>query len=303
MRKNNKIIWIVVLFLAASTVLFGISRRDREDNVKEVSLYFLNRDSSAFSVVDKEVEAENDSELYKKVADALMKGPSGKNYVAVVGKDVKLNHISSSAGNLTVDFSEEYKDTELLKVYAAIKTFSKLPGVKKVQITAGGQEITGTNGEALGFVTADEINTEWDDDCATGLRLYFANADKNALVMEYRQVNITDTQPIEQYIVAELIKGPKYKTSTKLLSQDTGILSVETTDGTCYVNFKQDFIDKNIASSDLGRLIIYSIVNSLTERDNVHNVQFLIDGKKTEKFGDMNISELFLRNEDLIEKL
>ena len=67
MRKNNKIIWIIVLFLAASTVLFGISRRDREDNVKEVSLYFLNRDSSAFSVVDKEVEAENDSELYKKL--------------------------------------------------------------------------------------------------------------------------------------------------------------------------------------------------------------------------------------------
>ena len=302
MRKNNKIVWIIILFLAAATILFGIASRDGEENVKEVSLYFLNRDSSAFSVVDKTIEAENDDEVYRKVAEALMKGPSNKNYTPVIGKDVKLNHIINVGGNLTVDFSREYQDTELLNVYAAIKTFSKLPNVRQVRITVAGKDFYTIGGTPLGFVKGDEINTEWDDDCATGLRLYFANSDKDALVMEYRQINITDTQPIEQYIVAELIKGPKYKTSTKLLSQDTGIISVETTDGTCYVNFKQDFIDRNIASVDLGRLIIYSIVNSLTERDNVSNVQFLIDGKKTEKFGDMNISELFVRNEDLIEK-
>lgn len=296
-------VWIIILFLVTATILFSVSNRDSEENVKEVSLYFLNRDSSAFAVVDKEFEVENDGELYKKVAEALMKGPTNKNYTAVVGKDVKLNRISNDGGRLTVDFSKEYEGTELLSTYAAIKTFSKLPNVRQVRITVGGMEITGSDGKPLGFVTADEINTEWDDDCATGMRLYFANSSKDALVMEYRQINITDTQPIEQYIVTELIKGPKYKTSTRLLSQDTGILSVETTDGTCYVNFKQDFIDKNIASVDLGRLIIYSIVNSLTERDNISNVQFLIDGKKTEKFGDMNISELFVRNEDLIEKL
>ncbi len=302
MRKNNKIVWIIILFLTVATVLFGISSRDSEENVKEVSLYFLNRDSSAFAVVDKTIDAENDGEIYRKVAEALMKGPSNKNYTPVVGKDVKLNRISNDGGNLTVDFSKEYQGTELLKTYAVIKTFSKLQNVRQVRITVEGKDIYAGDGMPLGFVKSDEINTEWDDDCATGLRLYFANTDKDALVMEYRQINITDTQPIEQYIVAELIKGPKYKTSTKLLSQDTGIISVETTDGTCYVNFKQDFIDKNISSADLGRLIIYSIVNSLTERDNVNNVQFLIDGKKTEKFGDMNISELFLRNEDLIEK-
>ena len=303
MRNNKKIIWIMALFLIAATVLFSIAKRDGEFDAKEVSLYFLNRDSSAFAVVTKEFQAETDDELYAKVADAMIKGTSGKKYTNVIGKDVKVNSIVNDAGTLTVDFSREYAGTELLNTYAVIKTFARLPNVKQVKITVNGQEIKKSDGTPLGLVKNDEINTESDDDCATGLRLYFANAKKDALVMEYRQINITDTQPIEQYIVTELIKGPKYKNSEKLLSQETGVLSVETTDGICYVNFKQDFIDKNISSADLSRLIIYSIVNSLTERDHIKSVQFLVDGKKTEKFGDFNISELFVRNEELMEKL
>lgn len=302
MGKNNKIIWIIILFLTAATILFSIANKSGEKEKTDVSLYFLNRDSATFGVVTKELNSTTEDELYDMVAKNLLKGPSNKKYSAVIGKDVKVNSIVNQSGNLTIDFSQEYQGTDIMNIYAVIKTFSRLPSVKAVKVTINGEEIIKSNGTPLGFVKDDEINTESDDDCATGLRLYFSNEEKNALVMEYRQINITDTQPIEQYIVTELIKGPKYKKSVKLLSPDTEVLSVETTDGICYVNFKQDFIDKNIASADFSRLIIYSIVNSLTERDNVKSVQFLIDGKKTPKFGDMNISELFVRSEDMLAK-
>lgn len=302
MRNNKKIVWLIVLFLVLSTVVFTIAGKESKNNIKEIGMYFLSRDGAGFELVMKELSAENNEELYKKIAEALIKGPSGKKYMPIIGKEVSLNSVHYKSGSLTVDFSSEYKDSSLISTYAVIKTFTRLPEIRDVKVTAGGMEILKANGEPLGFVSSDEINTESDDDCATGLRLYFANSKKNALVMEYRKINITDTQPTEQYIITELIKGPKGKEHERLLEQSTGVLSVETTDGTCYVNFKQDFIDKNIASKDMSRLIIYSIVNSLTERDNVKNVQFLIEGKKTEKFGDINISELFERNETLIEK-
>ncbi len=302
MRYNKKIIWLIMLFLVAGTVLFTVSGRNKTGDVKEVGIYFLSRDSSAFELVTKEISAKNNQEIYEKIADILIKGPSGNKYLPVIGKDVKLNSVKNDSGSLTVDFSKEYADADLISTYAVIKTFSRLAEVREVKVTVNGREIKKADGEPLGFVTGDYINTESDDDCATGIRLYFANAKKDALVMEYRKINITDTQPIEQYIVSELIKGPKGKEHERLLEQSTGILSVETTDGTCYVNFKQDFIDKNMAAQDKSRLIIYSVVNSLTERDNVKNVQFLIEGKKTEKFGDVNISELFERNEAFIEK-
>ena len=33
MRKNNKIVWIIILFLAASTILFSLASRNSEENV------------------------------------------------------------------------------------------------------------------------------------------------------------------------------------------------------------------------------------------------------------------------------
>ncbi|MBO5059712.1 MAG: GerMN domain-containing protein [Clostridia bacterium] len=300
MHNNKKIMILILLLVAVGIVIFNIAGNEDSENIKEVSLYFFNREGTAIVPVESEFSAENTEELYGKVAEALIKGPSGKQYMPIMDKNVKVNGIYNDSGNLTVDFSEDYRGSELMTTYAVVKTFSRLPDVKQVRVTVNDKNII-ANGEELGFISGDEINTESDDDSATGIRLYFANSEKDALVMEYRKINITDTQPVEQYIVTELIKGPKNKNNTKLLASDTGVVSVETTDGTCYVNFKQDFIDKNAASEDTVRLVVYSVVNSLTERDNIKNVQLLIDGKKTEKFGSLDISGLLERNEALIE--
>lgn len=301
--RNKKNIFLIILFLLAGCIVFWIAGGDSEKNVREVDLYF--HDSSGYAIIPQSVEIKDEEpeELYKEIAEALIKGPSDKKYMPIMDKSVSLNYVYSDDGNLTVDFSEEYKEEDLMTTYAVIKTFSGLAEIKQVRVTVEGEGIKNSEGEELGFLRGDAINIVSNNDSATGIRLYFANSEKDALVMEYRTVNITDTQPVEQYIVTELIKGPKTKDNARLLASDTEVLSVETTDGTCYVNFKQDFIDKNAASEDMARLIIYSVVNSLTERDNVKNVQFLIDGKKTEKFGDMNISELFVRNEMMMEKV
>lgn len=298
--RNKKNIFLIILFLLAGCIVFLLAGGDGEKNVREVDLYF--HDGSGYAIIPQTVEIKDGEpeELYKEIAEALIKGPSDKKYMPIMNKSVSLNYVSNDDGSLTVDFSEEYKEEDLMTTYAVIKTFSGLVEIKQVRVTADGEDIKNSDGEELGFLRGDAINTVSDNDSATGIRLYFANSEKDALVMEYRTVNITDTQPVEQYIVTELIKGPKTKENARLLAADTEVLSVETTDGTCYVNFKQDFIDKNSASKDMARLIIYSMVNSLTERDNVKNVQFLIDGKKTERFGDMDISELFVRNEMML---
>lgn len=295
---HNKKIFIFILILAAiGVVIFNFAERGG-DNENEVTLYFFNREGTAVVPLESKVSAKKQNELYDEVAEKLIKGPSGKDYTPIMEKDVAVSSIYNNGGNLTVDFSEKYAESGLLSTYAVIKTFSKLPGVERVKVTTGGRNITEST-ELSDFMSGDEINTESDDYSATGIRLYFADSEKKKLVAEYRKINITDTQPIEQYIVTELIKGPKNESNTRLLASNTGIVSVETTDGTCYVNFKQDFIDKNSASEDTVRLVVYSVVNSLTERENVHNVQLLIDGKKTEKFAGVDISGLLVRNENL----
>ncbi len=300
--RNKKNIFLIILLLLAGSIVFWMYGGEEKEDPREVDLYFFAKGGYALETKKAEFVAQNNIEFYEKIADALIRGPQDQKLSPIMDKGVSLNYVYNRDGSLTIDFSEEYREEDLMTTYAIIKTFSGLSEVKQVRVTSEGEDIKGSGGNPVGYVRGDEINIVSDNDSATGIRLYFANSKKDALVMEYRTVNITDTQPVEQYIVTELIKGPKIKDNTRLIAADTEVLSVETTDGTCYVNFKQDFIDKNAAAKDEARLIIYSMVNSLTERDNVKNVQFLVEGKKTEKFGDMNISELFVRNEMMTEK-
>ncbi|MBQ7985842.1 MAG: GerMN domain-containing protein [Clostridia bacterium] len=292
---NKKHIIIAVLLILLGVAIFALAGGSDNSTQKEVNLYFFDESGYTITPVETEIVAVSDTELYEKVAKALIDGPTEKKYLPIMNKDVKLNYVNFVDGNLTVDFSREYPEDNLMCTYAVIKTFSRFFEVKNIHVTENGKGIKGSDGLELGFVTGDYINTESDEDTATGVRLYFTNAEKIELVMEYRKINIVDTKPVEQYIVSELIKGPKIKGNERLLASDTKVLSVETTDRICYVNFKDGFLEKNAASSGKSKLVVDSVVKSLTGLNNVDSVQFLIDGKKTEKFGDTDISGLFVK--------
>ena len=291
---NKKHIIIAVLLVLLGVVIFALAGGSETRMQKEVSLYFFDEGGYAIKPVETEIVAVSDAELYEKIAKALIDGPVDKKYLPIMDKEVKLNYVNFADGNLTVDFSEKFPEDNLMCTYAVIKTFSRLASVKNILVTENGNGIKGSDGIELGFVSGDYINTESDEDTATGVRLYFANSDKSELVMEYRKINIVDTKPVEQYVVSELIKGPKIKGNERLLAPDTKVLSVEITDRICYVNFKEGFLEKN-ASSGGSKLVVDSIVKSLTGLNNVDSVQFLIDGKKAEKIGDTDISGLFVK--------
>lgn len=290
MLRTRKIVLLVTVFILAGITVFTIANKNKRNGKTDVTLYFLSADKGSIIGYEKAFLAENNDELYRSVAESLIKGPKSKRYTAVIDKNTQIKSIINNGGNLTVDFSGDYEKSDLLSTYAVVKTFSQLPDVKAVMITAGGRDVLES-----GFIKGDEINLESDDDCAQTVHLYFADEEKKELVGEYRKINILDTQPIEQYIIKELIKGPKIKGHIRLLPKEADVVSAETTDGTCYVNFKKRF-----SSKELRELMIYSIVNSLTEISGVDCVQFLIDGKKSDNMGTPDISVPLYRNEGII---
>ena len=48
-------------------------------------------------------------------------------------------------------------------------------------------------------------------------------------------------------------------------------------------------------------MTVFAIVDSLTELDTIERVQFLMDGKKVDTFGNINIGSMFGRDESIIE--
>ncbi|SKC64838.1 GerMN domain-containing protein [Maledivibacter halophilus] len=131
-------------------------------------------------------------------------------------------------------------------------------------------------------------------------KLYFVN--DNSLAVENRAVT-TKNMSFEKVIVEELINGPRNKTLAATIPEDTRLLSIETIENICYVNFSSEYI-KNNKLRELGEpLVIWSLVNSLTQLDYIQKVQILVEGEKIEFLDDEDLlNQPFSRNEELIQK-
>ena len=80
---------------------------------------------------------------------------------------------------------------------------------------------------------------------------------------------------------------------------DTKILGITVKDGICYLNLSEDFL--TVVYPVTEDVILYSLVNSLTELPNVNKVQISIDGNTERYFGDhINLESLYERNLELL---
>ena len=131
--------------------------------------------------------------------------------------------------------------------------------------------------------------------------MYFANK-KGTKLKEYNLNNASYSgKSKEQFIVEQLIKGPQKEKYTATLTSDTELISVATAGNICYVDFGDNFLTEQSTVSN--KLVIYSIVNSLLELDNIHKVQISVRGETSIKYNeDISLEQPFIRNLDLVEQ-
>lgn len=307
---NKKAVFAVltaVLVLAA--IIAGIVINNNSGNeTKTINIYFLNENSSSIVPETRKIKYNSGDDVLGLVLDNILKGPSNNKRQPVVGKNTRVLNTSFEENNLTVDFSKEFlrDDTteNMLSVYAIIRTLCQVDKVTGVMVTVEGEPVTAADGTIIGFLTNTDIDLESDMNAADlkEITLYFADKNSEKLVKEVRTIKITDTRPIESYVINELIKGPADKELTATLSADTELISAETAKGTCHVTFK-NFIDKNLfdPSSEKSKLAVYSVVNSLAELDDVRTVRFLFEGKTEEYVGQFDFSREFKADRDLVK--
>lgn len=296
------------ILVIAAVVLAVIGFTDGGGRRRNMDLYFFNEQQTSITAEKREIKYITADELPYEVVQALIKGPSNNKLGKVMSSNVKVNSIEHIRGDVVVDFSEEFVSGEsardILAAYAVIKSLCGIPSVDRVKVSVGGEMISTPTGDKLSFLSSQDIKlgNEVSSNELRTVTLYFAGQDLSGLIAEKREIRITDDQPIEQYIVNELIKGPTYANLSAVLSADTQVISVQTKDGICFVNLRANFLDRNSGGSTKENLAVYSIVNSLTSLDNVKAVQFLIDGKKVDTFGQFGFSEPFERNTAIISE-
>lgn len=109
------------------------------------------------------------------------------------------------------------------------------------------------------------------------VRLYFINK-SGMLQAENRNVTINNNQLVEGILDA-LKAGPKNKKLLSPMDENTKLLSYSMDSKECYLNFNEAFIESSIWTTQNKNLIVWAIVNTLTEMEQIEKVQILIDGK------------------------
>lgn len=308
MTKRRIISALLTVFCAAAIVV-GCIVYERQNRFNAVcSLYFMNSAGTSLDVEERKIGYSEEVNLPREVVEELIKGPDSNKNVRVINKKARLISITNDGcGNFTVDFSEEFIVDDSAKavfpVYAVVKSLCALDEVVSVKVTVLGNDFTTPDGTVIGTLTSDDINLSIDTYTSETqtVKVYFTDIATRKLSAENRTVKITDQQPIEQYIIEEIIKGPEDETNAAVLAKDTTLASVNISNSIGFVNFAKNFVDKNTSSPENEKLTIYAIVNSMTELESVNRVQFLVEGKIVKKFGDMDISRPIGRDETIIE--
>lgn len=307
-KKRIAAVCVVLVLVVAAALIVGLIESDYVSNRYEGELYFSNSAMTGIESESREIRYRDNQELAENVIEELREGPKDRRLGRIIGRKTHLISLTGiETGNVVVNFSREFLSgdnaKDLLSVYAVVKSLCALRSIESVKVVIEGRDIYTDDGSIIGYLADRDINLSTDTYTSEmrDIMLYFPTKDGTHLAREARTIKVTDQQPIAQYIINELIKGPSGENMTAPLNSATVLLSVETSNNICFVNFKSNFLDKNTGSADKEKMTIYSIVDSLTELETIERVQFLMDGKKVTSFGNINIGSMFGRDESVIQ--
>ena len=115
----------------------------------------------------------------------------------------------------------------------------------------------------------------------TTLTLYFSSKDGTKLVPVKREVHYSSNISLEKLVMEQLMEGPKTKGILATIPTGTKLITITVVDEVCYVNFDETFLNQNQEISE--QVVLYSIVDSLTELSSVSKVQISINGDTSGK--------------------
>lgn len=299
---------LVFLLLFLLLACAGCGGRKPEGQETVVSVYYINKEETRISPVERALEGEETQERVGEVLEALRENPVEMALRSPVS-GFEIQSWKLKEAQLSLDVSEDYKKmsatAEVLVRAALVRSLTQIPGVSHVEMTVNGEALTDSLGSVVGPMTADmfidnagnEINAYE----KTRIKLYFANASGDGLVESLVTRVYSTNISMEKLVVEQLVAGPGEDSpdSYPVLNPNTRVLGVTVKDGTCYVNFDDGFLTQT--NNTTGEVVIYAIANSLIELPNVNKVQIAVNGRTDLIYRKtFDLSTIFDRNLDLV---
>ena len=306
----KRAVFIVITYvIGALALLAGCSGSSQAAEPGKVGVFYPEENYSYLDHVEKTVSSDDASEVTDELIAELSDTPADAALKRTLGDGAVIKDKKLKDGTLELDFTASYnglnKTEEVLIRAAVVETLLQVKGVEKVVFKVEGKPLKDDEGNVVGPMTADtfinDTGTEINTYDRRTLNLYFADIDGKGLIRVKKTVVYPSNMSAEKLVVQKLIEGPGQEDEAyPTIAKDAGLLSVSTKNDTCYVNFDLGIREKPYNVSE--EVVLYSIVNSLTELPGIKKVQLSVEGVSDGVlFSDLNLNTAFERNPDIVK--
>ncbi len=310
MKKAKKRAAFSLSLLLVLSALFGTGCSVRKTEEAACYIYYLNQTATGLERLSYEpAAAETDTQaLCLELLDQLFAGTDRVEYQSPFAEGVSLQEMTCENGQLSLYFNEAYAMMDVVQEClcreALVETLTQISEVTSLYIYVAGEPLTDANGNIVGALTTDSFvdnpGEDINDIQEADLTLYFASLDGSSLVSETQHVYYYSSNISQEKLVMErLLDGPVSENAQSALPVDTGLLSVYVLVGVCGVKLDENFLTQNYDIQE--EIVIYSIVNSLSQLSSVDTVQITVNGDNNMQYrSEFSLSEFYTANDDLV---
>lgn len=296
------------LFTAILLLLSGCGAK--EEKKAEYQIYYLNAEKTKLSAKAYSNKKEEDTkEQVKEFLKSLSTDPEDTDYRKPIPNDVEIVKSQIEKDQLSIWFDSDYYNmdaaSEILCRAAIVKTLTQIEDISCVSFYVGDAPLVDEKNNIVGLMTGESFVENPGEQInaiqTAEITLYFSNEKGDGLVMEKQKVHYNSNISMEKLIIENLLDGPKEEKGKSAIPSGTNLLSVTTVDGVCYVNFDSGFLNQNYEIQE--PIVIYSIVDSLSELSTVSRVQISVNGSTKGAYRDScRLDTVYDRNLDYLEK-
>lgn len=287
---------VLLVCVAACSENEGASDKDK------LSVYYVN--SKAYEDYGNYIEkvdyylADNEDVVNNSLA-YLGVAPEGSGLISSLVKGTRIYSYEINDGVINIDLSPAYNMlNELEKATLKCCITLTLCGISEIQyinIYVDGKLVD----EMLdvGMMIIEDTDT---NQFEKRINLYFPDSNNYYLHTESRVLTVGQDVPLVEYVIEELIKSAQTEEVTTAIPQGTQLISADVKNGVCTVDLSKAFITNRPGTAAEQRLMVYSLVNSITELENVEYVRFTVEGKSVNEYEYIDISDSFTAFDDIV---
>lgn len=132
--------------------------------------------------------------------------------------------------------------------------------------------------------------------------MYFTSKDTNALVPEARNIDVKElTKEPYQVLMNLLIEGPKNEKLETTIPEGTKINKIERKENVLWIDLSKEFMENQKNDAKAQSQSVYSIVNTMTQLNEIEAVKIIINGEENNSFPNNGISlkDAFVPKEEI----